>query len=258
MQLGKPWCSTCCVHFNAFEEHREHSKSEEHVFKIQIRYIKESWNEPSDERPGDESELYQVEAPEFLEELCLFCRHRSSTFDENIAHMKTCHSSTIPTLKSHGIEPITVARYLHRIIFGCYECISRGKQRRMLEGIQHHMVSKNHCRYQMTCEITRICKNEESYNAQESRQSQETRLIRSTYASHNDRTIIQRPTLPTPAEVLCCESTGDNHHMYKEKQQECCIFGNSQVAVTEMKTPEMGGDHTEATQQPHRAFHEAV
>ncbi|EXL76180.1 hypothetical protein FOPG_09036 [Fusarium oxysporum f. sp. conglutinans race 2 54008] len=30
MQLGKPWCSTCCVHFNAFEEHREHSKSEEH------------------------------------------------------------------------------------------------------------------------------------------------------------------------------------------------------------------------------------
>ncbi|KAK2695470.1 hypothetical protein QWA68_006527 [Fusarium oxysporum] len=138
MQLGKPWCSTCCVHFNTFEEHREHSKSEEHVFKIQIRYsspsipryvmekalenwdcVKEPWNEPSDERPGDESELYQVEAPEFYEELCLFCRHTSSTFDENMAHMKICHSSTIPTLKSHGIEPITVARYLHRIIFGC-------------------------------------------------------------------------------------------------------------------------------------------
>ncbi|KAG7414463.1 hypothetical protein Forpe1208_v007322 [Fusarium oxysporum f. sp. rapae] len=82
MQLGKPWCSTCCVHFNTFEEHREHSKSEEHVFKIQIRYsspsipryvmekamehwdrVKESWNDPSDERPGDGSELYQVEAP---------------------------------------------------------------------------------------------------------------------------------------------------------------------------------------------------
>ncbi|TXC01587.1 hypothetical protein FocTR4_00009009 [Fusarium oxysporum f. sp. cubense] len=121
-----------------------------------------------------------------------------------MAHMKICHNSTIPTLKSHDIEPITVARYLNRIIFGCYESISCGKQLRTLEGIQHHMASKNHCHFQMTCEITRFCKNEESYNAQESRQSQETQLIRSTHASHNDKTIIQRPTLPTPAEVLWC------------------------------------------------------
>ncbi|KAG5746800.1 hypothetical protein H9Q69_010345 [Fusarium xylarioides] len=101
MQLGKPWCSTCCIHFNTFEEHREHSKSEEHVFKIQIRYsgpsipryvmekvmenrdrVKESWNRTSDESPGDGSELCEVENPEFHEELCLFfaaIRARPST-----------------------------------------------------------------------------------------------------------------------------------------------------------------------------------
>ncbi|PNP75430.1 hypothetical protein FNYG_11234 [Fusarium nygamai] len=38
MQLGEPECSTCCISFKSFEEHREHSKSEEHDFKIQIRY----------------------------------------------------------------------------------------------------------------------------------------------------------------------------------------------------------------------------
>ncbi|KAF4961685.1 hypothetical protein FGADI_48 [Fusarium gaditjirri] len=127
MQLSKPWCSDYCVHFNTFEEHREHSKSEQHVFKIQVRYsgpsipryvmekamenwdrVKELWNEPPEERTGDGLEFYLVEAPEFHEELCLFCRHTSSIFHENMAHMKICHSFTIRTLKSHGVQPITV------------------------------------------------------------------------------------------------------------------------------------------------------
>ncbi|KAF5634940.1 transcription factor [Fusarium sp. NRRL 25303] len=159
MQLGKPWCSTCCINFNAFEEHREHSKSEEHVFKTQIRHsgpsipryamekamenwdrVKEIWKEPLKEITSDGPEVCEVETPEFREELCLFCRHTSSTFDENMAHMKTYHSFTFPAQETQGIEPIAVLRCLHSIIFGCYECISCGKQRRTLEGIQHHMV----------------------------------------------------------------------------------------------------------------------
>ncbi|KAF5635053.1 TRI15 transcription factor [Fusarium sp. NRRL 52700] len=172
MQLGKPWCSTCCVHFNTFEEHREHSKSDEHVFKIQIRYsgpcipryvmekamenwdrVKESWTGCADENSGDGSEICEVETPEFHEELCLFCRHTSPTFDENMTHMKTCHSFTIPTLKGHAIEPITA----------------------------------------MTYEISRFFKEQESLDAQKTRASQDAQLILSTQASHNDGTIIQRP-----------------------------------------------------------------
>ncbi|KAI1029616.1 hypothetical protein LB503_008129 [Fusarium chuoi] len=248
MQLGKPWCSTCCIHFNTFEEHREHSKSEEHVFKIQIRRsgpsipryvmekaienwdrVKESWTEPSEESTGDRLEVFEVETPEFHEELCLFCRHTSSTFDENMAHMKTCHSLRIPAQETQGIEPITVVRCLNSTIFGRYECVSCGKQRRALEGIQHHMVAKNHCHFQMTYEISRFCKERESFDAQEALeapQSQNTQLIRSTQACHNDGTIIQRPPLRRMPKFLGCKSTGDGHHMCDEKQRECCVFGN--------------------------------
>ncbi|KAF4437766.1 TRI15- transcription factor [Fusarium acutatum] len=245
MQLGKPWCSTCCIHFNTFEEHREHSKSDEHVFKIQTRYsgpsipryimeramenwdrVKESWNETSDESSGDGPELCEVETPEFHEELCLFCRHTSSTFDENMAHMKTCHSFTIPTLKDYYIKPVTAVRCFHNIIFGCYECISCGKQRRTLEGIQHHMVAKNHCHFQMTYEISRFCKEVERFDAQETRESQEIQLLRSTQASHNDGTILQRPPLRHMPKFLGYESTRDGHHKCEEKQRECCVFGN--------------------------------
>ncbi|KAF5697783.1 transcription factor [Fusarium globosum] len=237
MQLGKPWCSTCCINFNTFEEHREHSKSEEHVFKIQIRLsgpsipryvmekamenwdrVKESWDEPSEESTGDWSEVCEVETPEFNEELCLFCRHTSSNFDNNMAHMKACHGFTIPTQKSQDIEPISFVRCLHSIIFDCYECIFCGKQRRTLEGIQHHMVAKNHCHCQMTCEISRFCKEEERFDAQETRESHDTQLVRPAQASHNDGTIIQRPRLQRMPKFLGCESTGDGHHMYEEEQ----------------------------------------
>ncbi|KAF5245304.1 hypothetical protein FANTH_7426 [Fusarium anthophilum] len=204
MQLGKPWCSTCCVHFSTFEEHREHSKSDEHVLKIQIRHsgpsipryvmekamenwdrVKESWTQGSDETPADGSELCEVENTEFHEELCLFCRHTSSTFDENMAHMKTCHSFTIPTLEGHGIKPITV----------------------------------------MTYEILRFCKEEESFDAQETRESQDTQLIGTTPASHNNGTIIQRPPLRRMPKFLGYESTG-GHYMYKETQPKFFLSSN--------------------------------
>ncbi|KAF5537065.1 TRI15 transcription factor [Fusarium mexicanum] len=244
MQLGKPWCSTCCVHFNTFQEHREHSKSDEHVLKIQIRYsgpcipryvmekamenwdrVKESWTQGSDERPADGSELCEVENIEFHEELCLFCRHTSSTFNENMAHMKTCHSFTIPTLEDHGIKPITVVRCLHSIIFSCYECVSCAKQRRTLEGIQHHMIAKNHCRFRMTYEILRFCEEKESFDAQETRESQDTQLIGTTPASNNDGTIIQRPPLRRMPKFLGYESTG-GHHMYEKTQRELFLSSN--------------------------------
>ncbi|KAF5664543.1 transcription factor [Fusarium denticulatum] len=186
MQLGKPWCSTCCISFKTFEEHREHSKSEKHVFKIQIRYsgpsipryvmekamenwdrVKESWNKTLEEYPSDRPEICEVETPDFREELCLFCRHTSSTFDENMAHMKTCHSFTIRSMEGHDIKTITVVGCLHSIIFGCYECIFCDKQRRTLEGIQHHMVAKNYCHFQMTHETLRFCQEEESFDTQE-------------------------------------------------------------------------------------------
>jgi hypothetical protein len=211
---------------------------------------KESWNELRDTKSGDELESDQAEFPEFHEELCLFCRHMSLSFDENMAHMKSCHSFTIPNLDSRVTEPKTVVRYLHRIIFGFYECISCGKKRHTLEGIQHHMAAKNHCHFQMTHEILRFCENEDKGSAQE------TQIIRSIQVSHKDKAIIQSPTLQRSAQVLMRESTGDDHHINEKKQEECCIVENSQDVVIETETLETPGDQVEATQQLHRAFHE--
>lgn len=73
--------------------------------------VKESWTEPSEESSGDRLGVCEVETPEFHEELCLFCLHMSSTFDENMAHMETCLS--IPAQETQGIEPIAVVRCLN-------------------------------------------------------------------------------------------------------------------------------------------------
>lgn len=91
------------------------------------------------------------------------------------------------------------------------------------------MVAKSHCHFQMTYEISRFFKEGESFDAQEAPEapeSQNTQLIRSTQACHNDGTIIQRPPLRRMPKFLGCKSTGDGHHMSDEKQRECCVFGN--------------------------------
>ena len=61
--------------------------------------------------------------------------------------MASHHSFSIPKADCLSVDPETLIWYLHLVIFGYSECILCSKQKSSLEGVQHHMVAKAHCRF---------------------------------------------------------------------------------------------------------------
>ncbi|KAI9171483.1 Zinc finger protein [Paramyrothecium foliicola] len=109
-----------------------------------------------DDESDDESVDGDTELPEKLEfhpEYCLFCSVESSSFDDNLAHMTKAHSFTIPYQDQLTVEPETLVEYLHLVICGYGECIMCAARRRTVEGIQHHMTAKGHCRFNVAADI---------------------------------------------------------------------------------------------------------
>lgn len=91
--------------------------------------------------------------PEFEPEKCIFCPHRASDTNDNLAHMKTTHGLTIPYQDNLVVEPATLIWYLHFVIYGYHECVLCGTRRRTVEGVQQHMLDKGHCRFELSDEM---------------------------------------------------------------------------------------------------------
>ncbi|CAJ0540367.1 Ff.00g075150.m01.CDS01 [Fusarium sp. VM40] len=176
--MGKRPCATCGVSFDTVEEHREHAKSPSHLHNLQFRIAvndatphsklrkwseaDELFNEEANTLSEDEENITEPEeeyeedcdeVPEFNPGRCLFCHHRTSSFDKNLSHMEACHGFGIPYPKYLTVEPENLIWYLHYVIFGSFQCMYCEKQRYTLEAIQHHMQAKDHCRFQMTPEM---------------------------------------------------------------------------------------------------------
>ncbi|KAH6887608.1 C2H2 type zinc-finger-domain-containing protein [Thelonectria olida] len=161
-------CSICHVSFDTAQEQRRHAKSESHVENLRKRVVASGLStlptpdncrdsaqasgqsSPSDTDPEDN--VSENEATEFQSEDCLFCPNSSTTFDENLSHMKTTHGLTIPYRDNLAVEPATLIWYLHLVIFAYHECISCGTRRRTVEGVQQHMLDKGHCRFEISDE----------------------------------------------------------------------------------------------------------
>lgn len=94
----------------------------------------------------DERSPKNNEMAELYPKNCLFCPQVSSC----LTHMKTYHSFSILYQYHLAVETESLICYLHLVIFGFHECISCGKQRNTLEGVQHHMLEKGHGRFDMT------------------------------------------------------------------------------------------------------------
>lgn len=82
-------------------------------------------------------------APRLEETDCLFCTHKSETFEENMTHMTATHSLFIP-----DIEFLTdlrgLIRYLgEKISVGnvCIFCNGKGRGMRSVDAVRKHMVS---------------------------------------------------------------------------------------------------------------------
>ena len=94
------------------------------------------------------------EMPEIDPARCLFCGARNGTFESNLAHMSKEHSFVIPYQDYLEVEPETLVEYLQVAIYGYGECILCATRRNTVEGIQHHMMAKGHCRLNFASNVT--------------------------------------------------------------------------------------------------------
>lgn len=105
---------------------------------------------------NDESDNIDTELslePEFDPGQCLFCGAENDSFKDNLAHMSKEHSFSIPHEADLIVELNTLIGYFHLVIYGYGECILCATRRSSVEGIQHHMIAKGHCRFNVTSDI---------------------------------------------------------------------------------------------------------
>ncbi|KAF7553681.1 hypothetical protein G7Z17_g3459 [Cylindrodendrum hubeiense] len=80
---------------------------------------------------------------------CLFCNQVNSDVHSNVAHMRQAHGFVIPEINRLVVAIETLLAYFHLVIFGYFECLYCGSQRRTAEAAQHHMSGKGHCKFDL-------------------------------------------------------------------------------------------------------------
>ncbi|VTT61680.1 unnamed protein product [Fusarium fujikuroi] len=112
-------------------------------------------DDPESESDAEEDgieEDQELVATKFVPGHCLFCSKDSSTLDESMKHMSLAHGFNTPFQEFLAVDLETLVSYLHFVINTYRECICCGTRRSTLEGIQHHMLAKGHCRLDITAE----------------------------------------------------------------------------------------------------------
>ncbi|KAK6221814.1 pre-60S factor [Colletotrichum tabaci] len=181
-KLSATSCGTCAVHFDNADTRRAHSKSQWHVTNLKRRIAdlepltakqhaaipetstappggpttSESDTEHSSSSSVSDADLSDAEPDDegdnFSPEACLFCNAVSVSFDDNVAHMGRAHGMFIPNREGLIVDPETLVRYLHLVIFGYRECLQCGTQRRTASAVQQHMLGKGHCKFDIAAE----------------------------------------------------------------------------------------------------------
>jgi pre-60S factor REI1 len=82
---------------------------------------------------------------EFIPSNCLFCPINSSNMLDNLLHMQKVHGLFIPD-PEHLIDIESFIGYLFIIISDFQECLYCSITKSTVEGIQHHMRDKGHCK----------------------------------------------------------------------------------------------------------------
>ncbi|KAF5989224.1 TRI15 transcription factor [Fusarium coicis] len=170
------FCRLCNIKLRGLETWKAHIKSDGHVQKLQEKVhgitvsptTSPSKLSPSRSQRRDEFEYDDLEsesdveddleedqelaATDFMPGHCLFCAKDSSTLDESMKHMSSAHGFSIPFQEFLAVDLETLVSYLHFVINTYRECICCGTRRITVEGIQHHMLAKGHCRFDISPE----------------------------------------------------------------------------------------------------------
>ncbi len=130
------------------------SRSKSRSKSPQVDQVREESNEENDKSEPESDTPSEKETLEFVPEECLFCNQTSPDFDANLAHMHQAHSLVVPFQPALVVDLQTVVWFLHMVIFSYRECICCGTRRRTVEGVQQHMASTGHCRFNVTGEMS--------------------------------------------------------------------------------------------------------
>ncbi|KAF5571843.1 TRI15 transcription factor [Fusarium pseudoanthophilum] len=170
------FCRLCNIELRGLETWKCHIKSDGHVQKLQEKVhgvtvasttspskLSPSRSQRRDEFEDDDLESesdieddleedQELVATEFVPGHCLFCTKDSSTLDDSMKHMSSAHCFSIPFNDFLAVDLETLVSYLHFVINTYRECICCGTRRNTVEGIQHHMLAKGHCRFDISPE----------------------------------------------------------------------------------------------------------
>lgn len=164
----------------------------------------------SDVEEDDSEEDQELVATEFVPGHCLFCTKDSSTLDECMKHMSSAHGFNIPFQEFLAVDLETLVSYLHFVINTYRECICCGTRRSTVEGIQHHMLAKGHCRFDITPETEEFYKIPEYDDALGDRKQDAgdpVRLPSGRVISHRKHEEPRAPSRDTPDQKRVDSST---------------------------------------------------
>ncbi|RKL33082.1 hypothetical protein BFJ72_g10098 [Fusarium proliferatum] len=178
------FCRLCNMELRGLETWKSHVKSDGHVQKLQdkvhgitvsptttsssklpppTRKIRDDFEDDDPEsesevEENDSEEDQELVATEFVPGHCLCCTKDSSTLDESMEHMSLAHGFNISFQEFLAVDLETLVSYLHFVTNTYRECICCGTRRSTVEGIRHHMLSKGHCRFDITSETEEFYK----------------------------------------------------------------------------------------------------
>ncbi|KAF5973708.1 hypothetical protein FBULB1_8147 [Fusarium bulbicola] len=144
------FCRLCNIELRGLETWKAHAKSDGQQKRDESE--DDFLESESDVEEDDFEEELELITTEFVPGHCLFCTKDSSTLDESMKHMSTAHGFNIPFQEFLAVDIETLASYLHFVINTYRECICCSTRRSTVEGIQHHMLAKGHCRFDISPE----------------------------------------------------------------------------------------------------------
>ena len=151
------YCQVCHKLFanaKSLESHEKSRKHKEMATKITDKPTKQREKPKTEATPqttpmDTKTDVEEEEENEPLETTeCLFCPNFENDMESNLLHMSKTHGFFIPDLEYlEDLEGlIEYLGYKVGVANLCLYCNERGKQFHSVEGVQHHMVEKGHCK----------------------------------------------------------------------------------------------------------------
>lgn len=146
-------CRLCSKTYKTAKQLKGHLKSQRHGLEVAKREEVERASATSatilqgsdPEADSDDDGNCSEASQDFDSNICLFCNEEFDSLEHNMLHMFKIHGLFVPD-QEHLIDLSSLLGYLSLLITDFNECLYCGKIKGSVEGIQHHMISKAHCK----------------------------------------------------------------------------------------------------------------